>query len=248
MESVQKTLLDRNVITVNLGNDLYPTKERAERYGISQQDLNKIFWDGINVDYKQLQTTGANVQKKIASGKELRITAPNGTDLTLQITQRPTFVSDGVVSYEDRCLVWLPAGEVYVTPVPGTASGTFVADHFDYEGKSIEGLTLKFEGGKLTSMTAKGDISALKKQYAAAPNGKELFSAIDFGINPNVVVPPNSRMTTWMAAGTVSIGCGNNVWAGGDNNVPFDVFARLPNATVTLDGAKLIDQGKLLVK
>jgi leucyl aminopeptidase (aminopeptidase T) len=253
-EAVNKKMLARNVVNVHLGNDLYPTKTRAERFGISQPELAKIFWNGVNVDYKQLQIIGANVQKKLANCKTVRITAPNGTDLTVQITQRPVFVSDGVVSYDDRTSggpatqVWLPAGEVYVTPVPNTATGTFIADHFDYEGKHIEGLTLKFENGKLTNFTAKGDLSALKKHYDAAPAGKELFAAIDLGINPNVTVPANSTMTTWMGAGTISIGFGNNVWAGGDNTCPFDVFARLCNGTLTVDGTKLIENGKLLEK
>ena len=252
MQPVMKEMMDKNVVSVHLGNDLYPTRARAERFGISQQDLAKIFWDGVNVDYNQLQTIGSIVQGKLVRGKELRITAANGTDVTVEINNRPTYVSDGVVSYDDRtsggpsCQVWLPAGEVYLTPEPGKATGTFVADHFDFEGKSIEGLTLKFERGKLTSMTAKGDISALKRKYEAAPEGKELFSAINFGINPNVVTPPNSKFTSWVAAGTVSIGFGNNLWAGGNNDVPFEFFARLPNATVTIDGVKFIDQGKLI--
>lgn len=253
-QPVQKKMMERNVVSVSLGNDLYPTKARAERFGIPQDELAKIFWNGVNVDYKQLQTIGANVQKKLANCKTVHITAANGTDLTVQITQRPVFVSDGVVSYEDRTSggpatqVWLPAGEVYVTPVPGTATGTFIADHFDYEGKPIEGLTLKFENGKLMTFTAKGDITALKKRYDAAPAGKELFSFVDLGINPNVIVPAGGKMTTWMGAGAISIGVGGNTWAGGDNTSPFDLSARMNNGTLTVDGTKLIDAGKLIEK
>ncbi|HYV25749.1 MAG TPA: aminopeptidase, partial [Pyrinomonadaceae bacterium] len=34
----------RNVRSVELGNDLYPTEWRAKRYGISLDDLTKAFW------------------------------------------------------------------------------------------------------------------------------------------------------------------------------------------------------------
>jgi leucyl aminopeptidase (aminopeptidase T) len=135
---------------------------------------------------------------------------------------------------------------VYLAPVAGTAEGTFVADTFYFEGKRIEGLTFKFSKGKLTSFTAKGDIKAFQEHYDAAPAGREAFAAIDFGINPDVEVPSGSKMVTWMAAGTVSVGIGNNVWAGGDNSVPFDVFAHLMGATVTVDGTRIIDAGKLV--
>lgn len=251
-EPVMKKMLERGVVSVNLGNDLYPTKARAERFGMTQAELAKIFWEGVNCDYKQLQTIGANVKTKLTSGKTVHVTAPNGTDFTVDVTSRPVFVSDGVVSSEDRyakgpaCQVWLPAGEVYVTPVSGTAKGTFVADSFYFEGNRIEGLTFKFDGGKLTTFTAKsGDLTKLKARYDAAPTGKEVFAMLDLGINPKVTVPANSKMVTWMGAGTISIGFGNNFWAGGDNTTPFDVSAHLLNGTLTIDGTKLIDQGKL---
>ena len=53
-------------------------------------------------------------------------------------------------------------------------------------------------------------------------------------------------MVTWMAAGTISIGIGNNTWAGGDNDVPFDLFAHLTNGKLTVDRQTLVDRGKLL--
>jgi leucyl aminopeptidase (aminopeptidase T) len=255
MQAIEQKLQDRGVVQVHLGNDLYPTKARAERFGIPLEQLARIFWEGVNTDYKALQATGTKLQKALAAGNTLHITAPNGTDLTVKITQRPVFVSDGVVSYDDRTsrgpatTVWLPAGEVYVTPVPGTATGTFVADNFYYEGKPIQGFTMQFENGTLKTFTAKsGDLAALKKAYEAAPTGKDQFAAIDFGINPNIIAPPGSRMTTWVGAGTISVGFGGNKWAGGDNTTPFDVFAHLTNGTCTVDGAKIIDNGNLVMK
>lgn len=251
-EPVYEKMLQRGVLQVHLGNGLYPTTARARQFGITKNELSRIFWSGVNTDYDRLQSTGARVKNTLASGRTVRITAPNGTDLTVEIAQRPVFVSDGVISSDDRyaggpaCQVWLPAGEVYVTPVPKTARGTFVADTFFFEGKRIDGLKLMFREGKLTSMTAQSDITALRERHQAAPEGRDVFAAIDIGINPNVQVPKASRMVTWMAAGTISIGIGNNTWAGGDNDVPFDLFAHLTNGKLVVDKQTLVDQGKLL--
>lgn len=248
---IHETLLNRNVISVHLGNNLYPTEARAKQFGISRDQLSEIFWKAVNTDYDQLQQIGERVRTILASGKELRITAPNGTDLALKIASRPVFVSDGVVSDEDRygpaAQAWLPAGEVYLTPVAGSANGTFVADTFFYEGALIEGLKLTFKDGKLLSMTAKSDISQIQKRFDAAPPGKDLFAAIDIGINPGIQIPAGSRMVTWIASGTISVGFGGNKWAGGDNDVAYDLFAHLPNGTLMIDGQrKLIDAGKLI--
>ncbi|MHC4218888.1 MAG: aminopeptidase, partial [Planctomycetota bacterium] len=251
-EAFYEKILKRNVLHVHLGNGLYPTRTLAKQFDVPQEELTRIFWKGVNADYDRLQTLGARMKSSLSAGREVRITAPNGTDLTLQIPRRKIFVSDGIISSEDRytggpaCQVWLPAGEVYVTPVPGTAKGTFVAETFFFEGKRIEGLTLTFSKGKLTSIKAKGDITALKQRYDAAPAGRELFAFLDVGINPNVRVPAGSHMVTWMGAGTISIGIGGNTWAGGDNEVPYGLYAHLIDGTLAVDGKKLVDDGRLI--
>ncbi len=249
---VSERLLKNAVRQVHLGNGLYPTSALAAQFGITQNELSRIFWSGVNVDYAQLQSTGEAVLHRLATGHELKITAPNGTNLTVRISKRPAHVSDGVISAKDctegspGCQVWLPAGEVYLAPVPGTAEGVFVADTFFYEGKLIEGLKLTFAKGKLTNMTATGDLAAVRKAYDTAPAGKDLFAFIDIGINPNIKAPPNSRMVSWMQAGNISVGIGGNTWAGGENRVAYDLSAHLPGGTLTVDGQSIIENGKLL--
>jgi len=110
-------MLKRKVRQVYLGNDLYPTKERADLYGVSQEELAQVFWNGVNTDYNELQQIGQSVREVMANGKDIRITHPNGTDLKVKIAGQRVFVSDGVISPEDiseghaGCLVWLPAGD-----------------------------------------------------------------------------------------------------------------------------------------
>jgi leucyl aminopeptidase (aminopeptidase T) len=253
-EDVYQQMLDRNVLHVHLGNGLYPTKALAKQFDIPVDKLAGIFWSGVNTDYRTLQTTGAKVKRMLVDGRMVHITAPNGTDLKFEIGKRPVFVSDGVISSDDRyaggpaCQVWLPAGEVYVTPVPKTAEGTFVVDDFFFEGRHIEGLTFQFKRGKMTRMTAKDDIKALEKHFDAAPKGRDLLAALDIGINPDVMVPQDSRMVTWMAEGTISVGIGGNTWAGGDNDVPFMLFGHLTNGMLSIDDQPLIERGKLMVR
>ena len=249
--AVEAKLLERAVRQVYLGNDMYPTKARAQQFNMSTQELARIFWSGVNVNYEQLQMTGEQIRTRLARGNEVRIIAPNGTDLRVKITKRPAYVSDGIISTSDRqegnpaCQTWLPAGEVYVTPVPGTANGTFVADNYFHDGKLIEGLRLEFKDGRLTAMTARGDVTALKRRCDAAPPGHDVFSFIDVGINPNIRIPAGSRMVNYMAAGAITVGMGDNSWAGGDNRVPFWVSAHLAGGTLTVDGEAVVERGEL---
>jgi aminopeptidase len=251
-EGVADMYLKRNVRSVGVGNGLYPTAYRAKQFGMTQDDLAKTFWEAVNSDYTAVQTTGEKVKTDLSAGKEVHITNPNGTDLTVKIEGRPFFVSDGIISPEDvkkggpAVSVYLPAGEVYSTPVPGSATGKVVETLTYFRGKEVNDLTLTFANGKLTAMTGSGPgFADLKAGYDAAGPGKEEFGFVDFGINPNLHVWPTSKIGNWVQAGMVTVGIGYNAWAGGDNKVSYNLETYLPGSTVTLDGKPVVEAGVL---
>ncbi|MBA3659605.1 MAG: aminopeptidase [Gemmatimonadales bacterium] len=242
----------RGVRQVQLGNGLYPTEDAARQFGLDRERLAEIFWRGVNTDYGRLQATGERVRLLLASGKELRLTHPNGTDLRVRIAGRPVGVSDGVISPGDErrggasTAVWLPAGEVYVTPVPRTAEGTAVADRYFFEGGVVEGLRLEFKQGRLTAMTARSGLERLRRFYDAALAGKDELGAVDIGINPDVNIPEHSRMVGWMPAGMVTVAVGENLWAGGNNSSASGVVPFLPGTTLMVEGTPVVREGRLV--
>ncbi len=252
-EPVTEKFLKNNVRQIALGNGLYPLPERAKRFGVSQEELAKTFWAGVNVDYTKLQSTGEEVKKIVGNGKKAHLTHANGTDLTVKIEERPVYVSDGVISADKvkrggvACQAWLPAGEVYVSPVPGTAEGKVVIDRLTSDNKDVAGLTLTFKAGKLTKMEAKSGLEPIEKRYKAAGegNGRDDFGALDVGINPNVRLVPDSKMVSWVPAGMVSFGVGNNIWAGGDNKSAFGIYGNQPGCTLKIDDKLLVEKGEL---
>lgn len=251
--AVADAMRANGVRMVEIGNGLYPTAWMAERMGLDQAALAKLFWDGLNVDYTALQTRAGEVQARLAGAREVHVTHPNGTDLRFSIAGRKVVASDGLISEADRkaggaaLAVYLPAGEVMTSAVPGSASGKLVEAHYFYRGKPVENLTLEFANGKLVSMTGGGaGFPAFKAEYDAvqAP-GKDRFGVFDLGINPNISLPAAAKVGNWVPAGTVSVGFGDDVWAGGSNSVPFGRFVNLSGATVTLDDAVVVDKGAL---
>ena len=250
----------RNIRNIVLGgNGLYPNPRNAETLGLTQAELSNIFWNGINTDYTQLQADGEKYRQLLATAKEVHLTHPNGTDLKVKIEKRPVFASDGVVSAEDNkrgdvaTQVWLPAGEVYVTPVPGTAEGRIVVDRDNYTGANgdtlIEGLTLDFKAGKLVSMTARAGLEPFKKAYdkitGKGTEGKDQFRMIDLGINRSLVLGPKAKRGDYAPAGMVSIGYGGNVQYGGENKAFGGYEASLPGCTLKLDGKVVVENGAL---
>lgn len=252
-EPIGQAFLKNNVRTVEVGNNMYPTPWRAERFGMTEEELATAFWKGVNLDYGQLQTRGEQVRGVIAAGNDVHITHPNGTDLKLRVKGRQVLVSDGIISEADRkaggpsLAAFLPAGEVYTTPIPGTAEGTLVHTRSFHRGKPIDNLTLTVSGGKVTSMTGSGPgYEGFRAEYDAVDDArKDLVGFLDFGINPNVTLPAKSQIGNWMPAGAVTVGTGGNAWAGGENSMPYGIVVFLPGATVTLDGKPVVEKGVL---
>jgi aminopeptidase len=250
-EPVTELLMKRNIKGVSLGNGLYPTDAQAKQFGMTKAELSDIFWKGVNTDYTKLETTANNLRRVLSGGKEVHLTNANGTDLKLRIENRQAFASDGSLSAEDlsggyaSSQVYLPAGEVFIAPVAGTAEGKVVVDRVFYQDKEALGVTLMFQKGKLISMTAKSGLESLKAMYDAAAAGKEDFAYIDLGINPDVKIKPGSKLVAWMPTGMVTVGIGNNVWAGGENKNSFGFPFFLPGSTVKLDGKVLVENGVL---
>jgi hypothetical protein len=97
-------------------------------------------------------------------------------------------------------------------------------------------------------MTGAGPgFEAFKADYDARGEGKEIFGFVDLGINPNVKLAPSSKMGNWVPAGSVTVGTGNNTWAGGDNKISYGWTGFLPGSTVKVDGKVLVENGVLKV-
>ena len=240
---------NRHARIVELDNGLAPSWTRANSLGIAEAELARIFWDALNTDYTAIETRCKSLQNTIAAGNELAITHSNGSALKLKIKNRTISANDGVTTAADLKVggpslhVRLPAGDVYLTPVPGTAQGTIIDDRMIYLGKEITGVTVDIAKGRTTAVTAESGWDAVKARYSAAGPGKTEVSYIDIGCNPSI--KSSGKFETSMGAGTVTIGFGGNVWAGGTNKEPFGLALQLSDATVTLDGKTIIEKGQL---
>lgn len=236
---------------VSIGGGLYPTAAAANQYAMAQDELARAFWTAMAADTDGLEATGAMVKMVLASGGEAQITNPNGTDLKLKIKDRPAVVGNGVISDEELkaggapLQVQLPAGEVLLAPASG--DGKVVVDTLVYRGREISGLTVVFKAGRVVNMYARSGIDALKPLYDAAGPGKDVLSTLSLGINPEIRLPAGVKPNAACPMGMVTIGIGNNTRAGGDDTCPFALLLYLPGSTLTVDGAALVDAGKLVM-
>ena len=250
-EPAREAQFKKVVRLVNLGNGLYPTATTATRLGIPQTRLAEVFWRAAAVPAATLRARADGLRRVMAAGKSITVTHPNGTNLTFAADYGRAIISDGALTPEKlqqgsaAALTWLPAGELVLPAMPGTASGTLVIDRELSDGKLVEGLTLRFANGKLTSMTAKSNLEAIKAFYDAASGAKDEFGFIDIGVNPETTVPVGTGRTVWGAPGSIVFGIGDNRIFGGTNASSFSLSPQLGGATVTVDGKPVIVNGTI---
>jgi len=250
-EPVVQAFYDRKLRFVNLGNGVYPTATLAKRLGVPQAELNAAFWKGAAVSASELRTKGEAVRQSFAGGKNVTLTHPNGTNLTFAVDAAHGFVSDGALTPEKvargtaAARTWLPAGELILPAVPGSAEGKVVIDKVLFEGKEIEALTLVYAKGQLTSMTAKSNLEGLKAVYDASGGAKSTFAWIDLGLNPGTRLPVGTGRLVWSVPGAITVGLGDNRGFGGSNASDFGLATQLAGATLQVDGKDIVQKGEL---
>ena len=250
-EPINQAYYQRNVRFVNLGNGLYPTATVSRRLGVSQSMMASAFWKAASVNPASLRATAESLRRTIANGKVITITAPNGTNVSFALSADNAMISDGVLTAEKvkrgsaAASTWLPAGELLIPAIDGSANGKIVLDKVLWDGRVIRGLTLTFKNGVLDSMTAANDMARLKAQYDAATGAKNRFQGIDIGVNPEMKLPVGSGRIVWGAPGSVVVGFGDNRGLGGANVSDFGAVGQLGNATVKVDGTPIISNGRL---
>jgi hypothetical protein len=110
----------------------------------------------------------------------------------------------------------------------------------------MHNIVLTFENGKLTTMTGEGEgFAAMKADFDVRGEGKDMLSYIDIGINPSYALAPSTKVGNWISAGMVSLGTGNNLWAGGTNDSTGAVGGHLAGCTVKVDGKTIVENGTL---
>jgi leucyl aminopeptidase (aminopeptidase T) len=105
----------------------------------------------MDVDYGIMVGQAERLIAALDGAVSVRITAPGGTDVTLDLRGR-RFITDVKITETEKG-VNLPCGEVYCAPVEDGADGVVVADgSIGGEGPPPSPVTLEVEAGRVTAV------------------------------------------------------------------------------------------------
>jgi leucyl aminopeptidase (aminopeptidase T) len=228
----------------------YASDPQAEHWKVPGAMWRSQLIRGITeVDYGTLRTDGKRAGALLAKGRELRLTAGNGTDLRLRLRGRTPWVDDGTVDADDRrrgrVVTAAPGGSVVVAVDESSAEGVIIANRPSFlSAGRVDGGQWEVAGGRLRNYwyTEGGD--AFETDFAAAPRGRETIALFALGLNPEL--PGGVPQAEDEEAGTVTVAIGGNSLYGGRNRCRFLSWITVGEATVAVDGAPLCDRGKVL--
>ena len=209
----------------------------------------------LETDYDVLATT----QRRFASamrGEEIRVTSPLGTDLRFRIGDRPVNFQDGDASAAraaggviliDR-EIELPAGAIRVAPIEESVEGTIVFPLSQWDGRPVDGLTIRIERGRVVGVTATTGQAAAEAELASVPEEARAFREFALGFNPLLAVPEQSPWISYYGygAGVVRLSLGDNSELGGTVGGGYVRWNFFTGTTVTVGDEVWVRDGRLV--
>jgi leucyl aminopeptidase (aminopeptidase T) len=194
---------------------------------------------GLDADYDAIAEGCVSLLDQVADATEIRVTTPQGTDITFEPGDR-AWRDDVGLNHDPGEFSNLPAGEVFVSPTD--ANGTYVVDGTMMpHGRLDPGKRLEFEvtGGFVTDIS--DDAIRGQVEEASEDVGRDAYNLAELGIGANVGVTElmGSVLLDEKAGGTVHIAIGDDHGIGGDVEAPLHLDGILTDPTVYADGEKV---------
>jgi len=200
----------------------------------------------LTADYEQIGAVSRELARALSGIDVVRLTTPLGTDLTFHTGGRDFRFDTGMYT-ERGAFGNLPAGEVYIAPLEGTARGVCVIDAtFSGVGPVQGPLRLEIEDGFATSIQGP---DAARIEELLEPFGREGRNLAELGIGTN----PCARICGNMledekVAGTIHIALGASAAIGGKVQVGVHLDALMTRPTLTADDRVLIRDGGIVIQ
>jgi aminopeptidase len=229
---------------------LFPTHAYASEAGMSLARYEDFYYAACLVGdddpvtaWERQSDEVRRLAEWIDGREEVRITAPNGTDITLNVSGRRFIPCVGEHN--------MPDGEFFTGPIEDSATGT-VAFSFPavYGGREVSGVRLRFEEGKVVDASAEHGEDFLIETLDT-DDGARRLGELGIGTNYGISTGTKEILLDEKIGGTVHMAIGMSYpETHGVNNsaVHWDMVCDLrEGGAITVDGIELQREGKFLV-
>ena len=194
------------------------TRICGARYASMPLFDEKMLDGPMQIDWDEMTKRTKEVARRVNRCKEIIITAPNGTQITFSKEGRKAHTDTGIIT-KSGDFSNLPAGEVYLAPLEGTANGILVFEWAPTR-KLKNPITLYVENGRVKRVEGKEKFADyLKAKLAERPDNSNIA---EFGMGTNKgASKPGNILESEKIFGTIHIALGDNSSFGGMVRTPF---------------------------
>jgi hypothetical protein len=218
----------------------------------SDDFIDRMYLKALDIPPETLERRHRRAMALLRSGP-VRVTTPEGTDITFEIGNRPFCSQIGDASRErmqpaqtriDRDIE-LPAGVLRVAPIETSANGSVFLPVWKPVFTEGRNLFLRFAKGHVALQGVNAD--KIDRELTAAGGDARMFREFALGFNPALKVLPEMPFIAYYGygSGVVRLSLGDNEEMGGANRGGGVYWNFLHNATVTAGSATLVQDGRL---
>ncbi|HEY0527613.1 MAG TPA: hypothetical protein VGD02_02200 [Gemmatimonadaceae bacterium] len=232
----------RRTLVVNV-----PSERDTAGTGLTFAQLSSARWNAMQSDYTHMSQVGEDIRRALANGKRVRVTSPEGTDVSFSLQPNGVIV-DALPSLTNRNnrqpanVAVLPGGSVDALIVESSANGK-VRAALDQCTLPVRDEAIDVNRGRAENIHAGSDEACVQKSLTGLR-----LSALGIGLNPalaNVRTPAGMPLETG-GEGLVSLYFGNNRNFGGNNTDGPVWYVPLAKASVSVDGTVILRDGQFV--
>ncbi len=201
----------------------------------------------MRVDWEKMLRRTEKIAKIVNKYDNIEIESPNGTSISFSKKGREAKSDTGIMT-EPGSFSNLPAGEVYLAPLEGTAEGRLVLEWAPTR-KLKSPVTLYIEKGRVKEVEGKEKFVDYLKEKLSEKQENKNIAELGIGTNDRASRPDNI-LESEKILGTIHIALGDNSSFGGKVSTSFHQDFVFFDPTVKLinsEGRKrtLLKEGKL---
>jgi hypothetical protein len=219
-----------------------------------QDFIDRMYIAALDANPEELRANHEKAMAMLRSGP-VRVTTPDGTDISFEVGQRPfcSQIGDASRARMQSALtridrdVELPAGVLRVAPIESTANGSVFLPVWRPLATEGRNIVLCFAQGHVAVQGVNAD--RIDQELTAAGGDARIFREFALGFNAALKVPPDALFIPYYGygAGVVRLSLGDNEEMGGDNRGGGVYWNFFHNATVTAGHRTLVENGKLSI-
>ncbi len=184
---------------------LYPTKGFADLEGMSLEEYTRIIVSASTVDPHELDRVEQDIWELMSRSSNIRIVTrhpEHGTthELRMSIGEQNVIKCTGKRNFPD--------GEVFTSPDASSVEGEIYVDLPVYNsGTTIEGIFLRFEGGRIVDYSARTGHDTLQK-VIETDEGSHRLGEVALGMNAGIQTALKHPLFVEKIGGTLHIAIG----------------------------------------